>query len=121
VTRSAATAPVDGDLVLARTAIPLDECTSTLTRRPYPPRPRLRALGECAGTATSRPNPSAQTRLQALVLAQYAAGRSLREIAELTDRPFSGLPDILDEHGMVRPGVGGAVVAVGHEGCEGAS
>jgi hypothetical protein len=55
------------------------------------------------------------------VLAQYAAGRSLREIAELTDRPFSGVRDILGEHGTVRPGVGAAVVAVGHERCEGAS
>ena len=50
---------------------------------PYPPRPQLRALPGFAGTARSRPNPSVQARVEAFVLAQYAAGRSLREIAEL--------------------------------------
>jgi hypothetical protein len=55
------------------------------------------------------------------VLAQYAVGRSPREIAEPTDRPFSAVHDILDEHGMVRPGVGAAAIAVGHDRCEGTS
>ncbi len=55
------------------------------------------------------------------MLAQHAVGRSLREIAEPTDRPFSAVHDILDDHGMVRPGVGAAVVAVGHDRRAGAS
>jgi hypothetical protein len=55
------------------------------------------------------------------VLAQYAVGRSPREIAELIDRPFSAVHGILDEHGMVRAGVGAPVVAVGHERRAGAS
>jgi hypothetical protein len=63
---------------------------------PYPPRPRLRALPEFAGTAKSRPNPSVQPRVEAFALAQYAAGRSLCEIAELTDRSFSAVGNILN-------------------------
>ncbi len=66
-------------------------------------------------------SPPPQARLQARVLVQCAAGRSLREIAELTDRPVSAVRDILDEHGMVRPDVGAPVVAVGHERRAGAS
>ncbi len=88
---------------------------------PYPPRPQLRALPEFTGTAMSRPRPSVQARVEAFVLAQYAAGRSLREIAELTDRSFSAVRNILDKHGTVRRGVGAAAIAVGHERREGAS
>ncbi|MGY1684959.1 helix-turn-helix domain-containing protein [Geodermatophilus sp. SYSU D00867] len=35
---------------------------------------------------------------------QYAAGRSLRELAELTDRSFSAVRKILDRHGVRRRG-----------------
>lgn len=77
---------------------------------PYPPRPQLRPLPEFAGTAVSRPDPLVQTRVESFVLEQYAAGRSLREIAELTDRSHSAVRNILDKHGMQRRGSGAAPV-----------
>jgi hypothetical protein len=69
---------------------------------PYPPRPQLRPLPEFAGTAVSRPDLVVQARVEAFVLEQYAVGRSLREIAELTDRSFSAVRNILDKHGVRR-------------------
>lgn len=67
---------------------------------PYPSRPRLRPLPQFAGTATSRPSPELLERLVAFVLAEYAAGRSLREIAGLTDRSFSAVRNILASRGV---------------------
>jgi hypothetical protein len=63
---------------------------------PYPPRP----LPEFVGTAMSRPDPLVQARVEASVLLHYAGGRSLREIAELTDRSFLAARKILDKHGV---------------------
>ncbi len=77
---------------------------------PYPPRPQLRPLPEFAGTAVSRPDPAVQARVEAFVLEQYAGGRSLREIAELTDRSHSAVRNILDKHGVHRRGRGAVVV-----------
>ena len=77
---------------------------------PYPPRPQLRPLREFAGTAVSRPDPAVQARVEAFVLEQYAGGRSLREIAELTDRSHSAVRNILDKHGVRRRDRGAAVV-----------
>jgi hypothetical protein len=56
---------------------------------PYPPRPQLRPLPAFAGTARTGTVPSQrlQAQLEAFVLAEYGAGRSLRQIAELIDRP----------------------------------
>jgi hypothetical protein len=56
---------------------------------PYPPRPQLRPLPAFAGTARSGTVPSQrlQAQLEAFVLAEYAAGRSLRQIAELMTVP----------------------------------
>jgi hypothetical protein len=73
---------------------------------PYPPRPQLQPLPEFVGTAVPRPDPQVQARVERLVLEQYAAGRSLREIAELTDRSFSAVRNILDKHGVRRRNVG---------------
>jgi len=55
---------------------------------PYRPRPQLHPLPAFAGTARTGTVPSQrlQAQLEAFVLAQYAAGRSLRQIAELIDR-----------------------------------
>ena len=53
---------------------------------PYPSRPRLQPLAQFRGTVTSRPGPELLEPLVAFVLEQYADGRSLREIAEDTDR-----------------------------------
>ena len=44
------------------------------------------------------------------MLEQYADGRSLREIAELTDRSHGAVRNILDKHGVRRCGPGAAVV-----------
>ncbi|MFQ1002625.1 helix-turn-helix domain-containing protein [Modestobacter sp. SSW1-42] len=78
---------------------------------PYPPRPQLRPLPEFAGTAVSRPDPAVQARVESFVLEQYAGGRSLREIAELTDRSHSAVRNILDRHEVRRRGCGAAVTA----------
>lgn len=75
---------------------------------PYPPWPQLRPLPEFVGTAVPRPDPVVQARVEAFVLEQYAAGRSLREIAELTDRSFSAVRNILGKHGVCRRGSGAA-------------
>ena len=77
---------------------------------PYPPRPQLRPLPEFVGTAVPRPDPAVQARVEAFVLEQYAAGRSLREIAELTDRSFSAVRNILAKHGLQRRETGAAPV-----------
>ena len=69
---------------------------------PYPPRPQLRPLPDFAGTASPRPDPVVQSRVEAFVVDQYAAGRSLRELAELTDRSFSAVRNILDKHRVSR-------------------
>ncbi len=55
---------------------------------------------------TSRPTPELQERLAVFVLAAYAEGRSLREIAELTDRSFSAIRNLLERHGVHRRSVG---------------
>ena len=78
---------------------------------PYPPRPQLRPLPEFVGSALPRPDLAVQTRVEAFVLEQYGAGRSLREIAELTDRSFSAVRKILDKHGVHRRGVGAAALS----------
>lgn len=77
---------------------------------PYPPRPQLRALPEFVGTAVPRPDPLVQARVEAFVVEEYAGGRSLREIAELTDRSFSAVRKILDKHQVPRRGSGAAPV-----------
>jgi hypothetical protein len=58
---------------------------------PYPPRPQLRPLPEFSGTAKPRPDPTVQAWVEAFIVDQYAAGRSLRQLAELTDRSFSAV------------------------------
>ena len=50
---------------------------------------------EFAGTASPRPDPVGQARVEAFIVEQYNAGRSLRELAELTDRSFSAVRNIL--------------------------
>lgn len=73
---------------------------------PYPPRAPHEVLPEFVGTAKSRPDPAVQTRVEAFVVAQYTAGRSLREVAQLTGRSFSTVRYILDKHGVRRRDVG---------------
>lgn len=75
---------------------------------PYPPRPQLRPLPGFAGTARSGTVPSRrlQAQLEAFVLAEYVAGRSLRQIAELIDRSPTAVRRVLDKHGVSRRAVG---------------
>lgn len=75
---------------------------------PYPPRPQLRPLPGFVGTARSGTVPSQrlQAQLEEFVLAEYAAGRSLRQIAELIDRSPTAVRRVLDKHGVSRRAVG---------------
>ena len=79
---------------------------------PYPPRPQLQPRSQFAGTAVPRPDPAVQARVEAFVLEQYAGGRSLREIAELTDRSHGGVRNILDKYGVRRRAVGAVATTV---------
>ena len=76
---------------------------------PYPPRRQLRPLPAFAGTARTGtvPGQRLQAELEAFVLAEYAAGRSLRQIAELIDRSPTAVRRVLDKHGFPRHVVGG--------------
>jgi hypothetical protein len=69
---------------------------------PYPPRPQLQPLPRFAGTATSRPDAALLADLEAFVVAEYNVGRSLREIAELTDRSHGGSRNLLQRRGVHR-------------------
>jgi predicted HTH domain antitoxin len=51
-------------------------------------------------------------RFVAFVLEQYQEGRSLREIAELTDRSFSAIRNILDTRGVQRRPPGAQAMTV---------
>ena len=66
---------------------------------PYPPRPQLCPLPAFAGTARTGtvPDRRLQARLEAFVLAEYAAGRSLRQIAELIDRSPTAVRRVLNK------------------------
>ncbi|QNG37427.1 helix-turn-helix domain-containing protein [Geodermatophilaceae bacterium NBWT11] len=83
---------------------------------PYPPRPQPQPLCEFAGTAAPRPDPAVQARVEAFILAAYAEGRSLRELAELTDRSHSAVRNILSKHGVLRRPAGAAPVGVPGDG-----
>jgi hypothetical protein len=73
---------------------------------PYPPRPQLRPLPTFAGTARTGTVPSAQlqAQLEDFVLAEYAAGRSLRQIAELVDRVADRGPPRVGQAPNATPG-----------------
>ena len=75
---------------------------------PYPPRPQLRPLPAFAGTARTGtvPSPRLQARLESFVLAEYAAGRPLRQIGELIDRSLTSVRRVLDKHGVHRRAAG---------------
>jgi hypothetical protein len=79
---------------------------------PYPPRLQLQPLSRVAGTASPRPDPAVQGRVEASIVEKYAAGRSLPELAELTDRSFSAVRNILARHGVHRRGAGARLCCV---------
>ncbi|HZC53793.1 MAG TPA: helix-turn-helix domain-containing protein [Mycobacterium sp.] len=66
----------------------------------YPPRPTRKTLPEFVGTASSRPTPQQRRRFLDFVREQYPAGRSLRELAELTGRTQTAVRRALDELGI---------------------
>jgi hypothetical protein len=70
----------------------------------YPSRPRADPLPRFLGTA--RPGARADPELLAFVVEQYEQGKSLRQIAELTNRSFSAVRNILDRAGLPRRGSG---------------
>jgi hypothetical protein len=77
---------------------------------PYPTRPHLRPLPEFRGTASPRPDRAVQARVEAFIVEQYQAGRSLRQLAELTDRSFSAVRNILTRRSVHRRSSGAAVL-----------
>jgi hypothetical protein len=71
---------------------------------------QLRPLPQFAGTASPRPDPAVQARVETFVVEQYLAGRSLREVSELTDRSFSAVRNNLGRRGVHRRGAGAPVL-----------
>lgn len=49
--------------------------------------------------------------MEAFIVEQYALGRSLRQLAELTDRSFSAVRNTLDKHGVRRRSAGAAALS----------
>lgn len=72
----------------------------------YPGRPVLKPLPQFRGTASNRPTPEQRTALIEFVAHEYQAGRSLRELAELTDRTQTAIRRALDDAGVARRGRG---------------
>lgn len=72
----------------------------------YPSRPTLRVLPQFAGTNRTRQTPEQRRVLVGYVAREYEAGRSLRELAELTGRTQSAVRRALDQAGIMRRGRG---------------
>ncbi|MFC3804474.1 helix-turn-helix domain-containing protein [Terrabacter sp. MAHUQ-38] len=78
---------------------------------PYPGRPALEVLPEFLGTAVIRQTPQQRGRLLEFCAAQYAAGRSIHELAQLTGRSQSAVRRALDQAGVERRGRGAPAVS----------
>lgn len=72
----------------------------------YPGRKLHDTLPEFRGTNGTRQTPEQRARLIAFVADGYQAGRSLRELAELTGRAQTAIRRALDEAGIRRRGSG---------------
>ena len=72
----------------------------------YPSRPTLRVLPQFDGTNSTRPTREQRRALVEYIAREYAAGRSLRELAELTGRTQTAVRRALDEAGVTRRGRG---------------
>ena len=72
----------------------------------YPSRPTLQVLPEFVGTAGVRQTPEQRARLLGFVAEEYQAGRSIRQLAELTGRTQSAVRRALDQAGVPRRGRG---------------
>lgn len=70
---------------------------------PYPNRPVLDVLPQFRDTNLSRgQTPAQRQELLDFVTEQYEAGRSLRELAELTGRTQTAIRRALDQAGIAR-------------------
>jgi hypothetical protein len=86
--------------------------------RPARPLPCAGALSPATAAAAPagvprhrhpRPDPAIQARVEAFIVEQYEAGRSLRQLAELTDRSFSAVRNILTRRSVHRRSSGATV------------
>ena len=82
-----------------------------MPRMPYPRRPVLEVLPQFVSTNVVRQTPSQRAALVAFVAAEYQAGRSLRQLAELTGRTQTAIRRALDEAGVPRRGRGAPVIS----------
>ena len=73
---------------------------------PYPGRPVFHVLPQFVGTGGVRQTDEQRARLLAFCAEQYAAGRSIHELAELTGRSQSAVRRALDQAGVRRRGRG---------------
>ena len=73
---------------------------------PYPGRPVLEMLPQFAGTATVRQTAAQRRRLLDFCARQYAAGRSIHEVAQLTGRSQTAVRRALDQADVPRRGRG---------------
>lgn len=67
---------------------------------PYPGRPVLEPLPQFRGTAGVRQSPEQRGELLAFVAREYRNGRSLRQLAELTDRSQTAVRRALAQAGV---------------------
>ena len=68
----------------------------------YPGRKVHKTVPEFAGTNGSRQTSVQRARLLEFVAVEYRAGRSLRELAELTGRTQTAVRRVLDQAGVRR-------------------
>ncbi|MFC3804501.1 helix-turn-helix domain-containing protein [Terrabacter sp. MAHUQ-38] len=78
---------------------------------PYPGRPVLQVLPEFVGTGAVHQTADQRARLLAFCAEQYADGRSIHELAELTGRSQSAVRRALDQAGVRRRGRGAQPVS----------
>lgn len=77
----------------------------------YPGRKVHDVLPQFAGTNVTRPTAKQRVELLAFVAKEYPAGRSLRELAELTGRTQTAIRRALDELGVSRRGRGAPTIS----------
>ena len=81
---------------------------------PYPERPRQGPLPQFKGTRGQWLPPGRTAELTKFVVEQYAEGRSLRELGELTDRAWREIANILDAAGVRRRPPGAQIISNSH-------
>lgn len=77
---------------------------------PYPARPVLNVLPQFVGTSGVRQTPGQRQQLLEFVAREYAAGRSLRQLAELTGRSQTAIRRALEQGGVSTRGAGAPLV-----------